>query len=226
VIDDLVRLPDLAPTFMEVGGVQPPAGLYGKSLLPILQSDKSGQVDPERNWVVTGRERHVAAAREGNLPYPMRSLRTPQFTYIRNFAPDRWPLGSPGGAAEATLPPQETLESSTYAAYSDMDASPTKAWLIAHQNDPMWKWHYDFAFGKRPAEELYDLAKDPDQVKNVAADPAYAKEKQQLSERLMKLLTDAKDPRVTGDGKTFDSPPFSGPVSEAQQKPKRAKKAQ
>ena len=29
VVDDFVRLPDLAPTFMEVGGVKPPAGLYG-----------------------------------------------------------------------------------------------------------------------------------------------------------------------------------------------------
>ena len=65
-----------------------------------------------------------------------------------------------------------------------MDASPTKAWLIAHRNDPKWKWHYDFAFGKRPAEELYDLAKDPDQINNVAADPAYAKAKQELAERL------------------------------------------
>ena len=42
---------------MEIGGVTPPAGLYGKSILPLLKSDKSGQIDPERNWVVTGRER-------------------------------------------------------------------------------------------------------------------------------------------------------------------------
>ena len=32
-----------------------------------------------------------------------------------------------------------------------MDASPTKAWLVAHRNDPKWKGHYDLAFGKRPA---------------------------------------------------------------------------
>jgi uncharacterized sulfatase len=90
-----------------------------------------------------------------------------------------------------------------------MDASPTKAWLVAHQNDPEWKWHYDFAFGKRPAEEFYDLAKDPDQVRNVAGDPAYAAAKKQLNERLQKLLADAADPRVAGDGKTFDRPPFT-----------------
>jgi arylsulfatase A-like enzyme len=209
VIDDLVRLPDLAPTFMEVGGATPPAGLYGQSLLPLLQSDKSGRIDPERDWVITGRERHVARAREGNLPYPMRALRTPDYLYIRNFAPDRWPMGSPGGAAGSTLPPKQALEGSTYVAYADMDASPTKAWLIEHRDDSTWKWHYDYAFAKRPAEELYDLKNDPDQTKNVAADSAYAKQKQEMSARLMKLLTDARDPRVVDNGRLFENPPFT-----------------
>jgi N-sulfoglucosamine sulfohydrolase len=209
VIDDFVRLPDLAPTFMEVGGATVPSGLYGKSLLPLLLSDMSGQIDPERNWVVTGRERHVARAREGNLPYPMRALRTPDFLYIRNFAPDRWPMGTPNGAAAGQLPPTSELESYTYAAYSDMDASPTKAWLIEHQSDQKWKWHYDFAFAKRPGEELYDLKTDPEQIHNLAAEPAYAKSKQEMSTRLMKLLTGARDPRVTGDGQTFERSPFT-----------------
>jgi len=209
VVDDFVRLPDLAPTFMEVGGVKPPAGLYGRSLLPVLRSDKSGQVDPERTWVITGRERHVGRAREANLPYPMRALRTSQFVYVRNFAPDRWPMGSPGPVAGAQTPPADALENNTFVAFADMDASPTKAWLVAHRDDPMWKWHYDFAFGKRPDEELYDLRKDHDQINNVAADPAYAKSKQELSERLLTLLKDAADPRVTGDGQTFDRPPFT-----------------
>ena len=225
VIDDLVRLPDLAPTFMEVGGAKVPDGLYGKSLLPILKSDQAGQVDPDRTWVITGRERHVGNAREGNLPYPMRAIRTKDFLYIRNFAPDRWPMGSPGGTATAAAqaipsplagegpgvrgPSTETLETQTYAAFADMDASPTKAWLIQHGIDPKWKPLYDLAFGKRPAEELYDLAKDPDQIHNLAADAAYAATKGKLSEELMTRLKAAGDPRVTGDGKTFDQPPFS-----------------
>src|SRR5262249_6355533 len=136
VIDDYVRLPDLAPTFLEIGDVTPPTGLYGKSLLPPLQSDKSRQIEPERNWVVTCPERHVARAREDNLPYPMRALRTPDFLYVRNFAPDRWPMGSPVAAAEKSLPPTAAMENNTYVAYADMDASPTKAWLIEHRDDP------------------------------------------------------------------------------------------
>jgi len=225
VVDDFVRLPDLAPTFMEVGGATPPAGLYGKSLLPLLQSDKSGQIDPDRNWVVTGRERHVARAREGNLPYPMRALRTPDFLYIRNFAPERWPMGSPAGAAESTPPPTAAMENNTYVAYADMDASPTKAWVIEHKDDPKWKWHYDFAFAKRPGEELYDLKKDPEQNNNIAADPAYAKSKQEMSARLMKLLTDAKDPRITGDGQTFERSPYTDAGEDPQAKKAKKNKA-
>jgi arylsulfatase A-like enzyme len=222
IVDDLVRLPDLCPTFLEVGGVKPPENLYGGSLLPLLKSDKSGLVDSTRDWVVTGRERHVGMAREGNLPYPMRALRTPDFLYIRNFAPDRWPMGAPYSVTGQGAPAGDVLESDTRVAFADMDASPTKAWLVEHRNDTTWKWHYDLAFAKRPAEELYDVKTDPDQVKNLAADPAFAAKKKQLAERLMKLLTDARDPRVTGDGGTFDKPPFSDPEPVAA--PKAGKK--
>ena len=192
----------------EIGGIKPPNGLYGRSLMPLLKSGKSGQIDPTRNWVITGRERHVGTAREGNLPYPMRALRTPEFVYIRNFAPDRWPMGSPKGVTATETPPFNSLQDETYAAFADMDSSPTKAWLVTHRNEPEWKWHYEFAFGKRPAEELYDVRTDPDQVKNLASDPAYAKQKAELSNRLMKLLTEANDPRVVEQPPRFEQPPF------------------
>lgn len=223
VLDDLARIPDLCPTFLEIGGVKPPDNLYGKSLVPLLKSDKNGLVDKSRDWSVSGRERHVGIAREGNLPYPMRSLRTPDFLYVRNFAPDRWPMGAPYSAAEST-PDLKAVDNNTRAAFPDMDASPTKTWLIAHQHDAQWKWHFDLAFAKRPAEELYDLKNDPDQMKNLAADPAFAAQKRALSERLMKLLKDANDPRVTGDGKTFDQPPFSDPEQAGAKGGKKAKK--
>lgn len=224
VVDDFVCLPDLAPTFMTIGGATPPAGLYGRSLLPILKSDRSGQIEADRTWVITGRERHVEDARAGYLPYPMRAYRTKDFVYIRNFAADRAPMGDAKTALQADVLASGALAGNTRVGFADMDASPTKEWLIAHRADPKWKWHYDFAFGPRPTEELYDLRTDRDQVKNVAADPAYAKTKSELSAQLMKLLTEAKDPRVTGDGQTFERPPFSGPLPEAAGGAKAAKK--
>jgi arylsulfatase A-like enzyme len=211
VVDDFVNLMDLAPTFCEIGGVAPPPVMTGRSFLGVLRSGKSGQVDPARTWVVTGRERHVAAAREGNLPYPHRALRTPDFLYVRNFAPDRWPMGRPKFTGRDDLPAGADLESTTYTAFADMDASPTKAWLVRRFGEPEWEWHYNFAFGKRPAEELYDLRNDPDETKNVADDPAYAERKRELSARLLKILAAANDPRVLSGGTIYENPPFTDP---------------
>jgi arylsulfatase A-like enzyme len=211
VVDDLVSLPDLAPTFLEAAGVPIPAGVNARSLLHILRAHKNGRVDASRNWVISGRERHVAFANADNLPYPQRALRTTDFLYVRNFKPDRWPLGIPVAVTETSAPAQAELESNTYAAFADMDASPTKAWLVLHRNEPQWKRYYHLAFARRPGEELYDLRKDPDQMNNLAADPAYAKEKAKLAAQLLKILSAAGDPRVTGDGQTFERPPFTNP---------------
>jgi N-sulfoglucosamine sulfohydrolase len=208
VVDDLVRIPDLAPTFLELAGVPVPEGLYGRSLLPLLQSGKSGQIDPERNWVIIGRERHVDIARENGLPYPMRALRTHDFLYIRNFAPDRWPLGEPRRLTDSSAPSAEELEQDTMVAFADMDSSPTKAWLVAHRNDPSWKPYYDRAFGKRPAEELYDLRKDPGQSHNVAASPEYQADRERLEAGLFARLRAANDPRLA-DPVPFEVSPFT-----------------
>jgi arylsulfatase A-like enzyme len=211
VIDDFVNLMDLAPTFLELGGVQPPAVMTGRSIVPLLNSPQAGQIDATRSWVITGRERHVSSAREDNLPYPHRALRTKEFLYVRNFAPDRWPLGSPKFTSRADLPKFEEIEKSTSAAFADMDASPTKAWVVHHFDDPQHKWVFEHAFGKRPAEELYDLAKDPDQIRNVAADPAYAAALKQMSTQLLTTLQQVGDPRVGPSPVKFEFPPFTLP---------------
>lgn len=209
IVDDFVRLPDLAPTFMEIAGVKLPGNLYGRSLLPLLKSDQSGIIDPTRDWVITGRERHVADAREGNLPFPMRALRTPDYLYLRNFEPDRWPMGTPTGISASGTPLFDALQSNTSVAFADMDASPTKAWVVTHRHEPDGRKFYDLAFGKRPAEELYDVRKDPDMMNNLAGNTDFATTKSGLAERLMKELTRAKDPRVTEIPIRFEYPPFT-----------------
>ncbi len=209
VVDDLVNLMDLAPTFLDMGGVKHPPGLNSKSLWPLLTSKRAGQVDPDRTWVVTGRERHVGDAREGNKPYPQRAIRTEDYLYVRNFEPDRRPLGDPRGVTADKQPSANDLENDTHAAFADMDASPTKAWLIAHRNDKEWKWHYDYAFAKRPAEELYDLKADPDQVKNLAGEKEYDATRKKLADQLTKILIDAGDPRLVETDCRFEKAPFT-----------------
>ena len=52
--------------------------------------------------------------------------------------------------------------------------------------------------GKRPADELYDLQKDPHQINNVAGKPEYAAILKSLKEKLIKNLEETKDPRIAG----------------------------
>ena len=209
IVDDLVNLMDLAPTFLEMGGVDIPDVMTGRSLLPVLESRKSGQVDPGRTWVITGRERHVARARDGQLPYPQRALRTTEHLYIINFKPDRWPMGNPYNLGPDMMPDTSTLENNTFVTFGDLDGSPTKAWIVEHRNDEKYRGYYEYAFNKRPGEELYVLADDPDQVQNVAGEPDYAEIQGRLRQQLLEELKSLKDPRVLGDGSTFDKPPFA-----------------
>ena len=204
--DDFVNLMDLAPTFLEAAGVPRPATTDGRSLMPQLTSTQnSGTIDPTRDHVIFGRERHYPTARAGNLPYPERAVRTKDFLYVHNFKPDRWPMGDPIDITDASTPPVEALRTDTDVTYRDLDASLTKAWLIEHRNDPDAADFYKATFAKRPADELYDLRIDPDQLQNVAGDPKYAGTMRELSDRLMRVLRDTKDPRLAD---APDRPPY------------------
>jgi uncharacterized sulfatase len=92
----------------------------------------------------------------------------------------------------------------TFLAFGDVDASPTKAWMMLHRDDPRVKLLWERAFGKRPSRELYDLRNDPYQMHNVADDPAYAETLRKLDGQLMSELAATGDPRSTGKGDQFD----------------------
>ena len=53
-------------------------------------------------------------------------------------------------------------------------------------------------YAKRPLEELYDVRADPDQVNNLAANPAVAATKEKLWLRLRSYLQQTGDPRISG----------------------------
>lgn len=223
VLEDFVCLPDLAPTFLEAGGTEIPSQMTGRSLLRILESTQSGLVDDTRDHVIMGRERHVAKARTDLLPYPQRAIRTKEFLYIHNFKPTRWPMGTAAGygAPDGPLPEYNQLVNNTFGAFGDLDASPTKAYIIEHRSESGMPRFFDFAFGLRPEEELFDLSKDPDQIHNVAQDPAYQKQRQQLSQRLQKTLQETGDPRTLGDGSTYDKPPFTDEPAKRKRPPQK-----
>jgi len=82
--------------------------------------------------------------------------------------------------------------------------------MIEHRDDPKVRRLFELAFGKRPAEELYDLRKDPAQLDNVAEKAEYAGTKKKLAAALVAELKATKDPRVLGKGDMFDQYPYYG----------------
>lgn len=223
VVDDFVCLPDLAPTFLEAAGESPPEIMTGRSLIDVLTSEVSGQVDSSRDHVVTGRERHVASARDGYLPYPQRALRTKDYLFVRNFKPERWPMGTgPGfGEPDGQMPLFDELEHDTFAAFADFDASPTKAYILTHHAEVEMRPYVQYAVGRLPGEELYDLRVDPDCLTNLAGEKSHAETRKAMADRLMSILRETNDPRVTGDGNSFDQSPFADPVGKRRRKPIR-----
>lgn len=185
-IDDFINVRDFAPTFLEAAGVKVPESMSGQSFLAALRSEKSGWIDPSRNRMLIGKERHDLG-RPNDEGYPVRAIRTPEYLYIRNYEPDRWPAGNP-----------ET-------SYPNCDNGPTKT-LITFQFD----LNYRLCFGKRPAEELYRVDEDPDCMKNLAFEPSLQKLKEQLRSEMEERLRQDGDPRMFGRGEVFESYKYVG----------------
>lgn len=196
VVEDFVSLPELATTFLDVAKVPAAPTMIAKPLTPLLTSDLSGQIDPSRDCVFTGRERHVARAREGLRPYPQRAIQTREHLYIINFEPDRTPMGDGPSrdADDAEFPTFEELARSTKVAYPDLDASPTKAFVVVHRDE--YPDAFEFAVGMRPRFELYDLRSDPDCLTNLAGNGNHIETQRQLHARLINYLTETGDPRL------------------------------
>ncbi|PWJ60454.1 arylsulfatase A-like enzyme [Dyadobacter jejuensis] len=193
-IEDFVSFNDFAPTILEAAGVSHQQStmqeVEGKSLLPLLQSSKSGQTGLGRDHMLVGKER-TDVGRPHDQGYPVRGIIKDKYIYTINYQPDRWPGGNP-----------ET-------GYLDTDGSPTKTEVLqARRNgtsDSFWK----LAFGKKGSEELYRFDQDPDGVKNLANDPAYKTLKASLKKQLEEELKKQKDPRMFGNGAVFDNYPYS-----------------
>ena len=224
VVEDFISLADLAPTFLEAAGLRPTADMTARSFLGVLTSGKSGQVDRNRDHVLTGKERHVPCQKTGIGGYPMRAIRTHDFLYIRNFKPARWPAGDAKGYAQPTkIVVSRPL--GTHYGYSDVDAAPTKSYMLKYRDDLKVARLFELSFGKRPSEELYDLRRDPGQLNNVADKPEYARAKSKLSTALMAELKASKDPRVLGKGDVFDKYPYyGGGLKKTSPKPSQTKR--
>ena len=64
--------------------------------------------------------------------------------------------------------------------------------------------YFHLAVNKRPLEELYDVANDPANLNNLAADPKHAALTKRLREEFLAYLKKTGDPRVVDGGEIYE----------------------
>jgi len=144
--DAMVSWVDILPTLVDVGGGRPPLEIDGRSFAGAFA----------RDGAFKGRaEIYTTHNNDTNMNvYPMRSVRTGRWKYIVNLHPEH-----------------------VYTTHIDLN--PRKdaggyfpAWRSAAQTDKKARKIVD-QYYRRPGEELYDLTNDPDEERNLAAEPRY-----------------------------------------------------
>jgi len=180
-IEALVSHTDIPATLLAAAGLPNLTGASGQSLLPVME----GKEIAVREKVFSALERHTYCRPDG-ATYPVRTVRTRDYRYIRNFAPDRWPTGGPD------------FVSSNKTFHGDIDGAPVKDELLDPANAKRFARELALCTGKRPAEELYYLSSDPDQVRNLVGSEEYREPLGELRGMLEEELRTTNDPRIEG----------------------------
>jgi len=164
--DALLQYVDVAPTLLEAAGIDPATidtgcadaagnrGFDGRSFLGVL----SGKLKEHRQHIFA---QHTTVGVNGfREPYPSRAVRDARYKLIRNLMPQNefWINGIHG---------------------SDLFAS----WQHDAAGDPRLARRVRY-LSHRPAEELYDLERDPYETRNLADDPKLAGVKRRLGQEL------------------------------------------
>lgn len=194
-VKDMISFIDFAPTFLELAGIPfEESGMHsspGRSLTDILYSEKKGQVNPDRDIVLIGKERHDYS-RPNNQGYPIRGIVSDEYMYLHNYDISLWPAGNPE------------------IGYLDIDGSPTKTEILRQfrsgENDFYWK----LSMGKRETpEEFYKISEDEECMTNLAYDEEYTEIKEKMKNRMETMLKEQEDPRMFGNGDVFNSYGYS-----------------
>ncbi|MCP4311623.1 MAG: sulfatase [Bacteroidetes bacterium] len=214
IVEDPMSFADLAPTILEVTETSPEGMLpiSGKSITHILESHEQGVVDESKTYMFAGRERH-SSSRYLNWGYPQRVIRSKDYLLIWNLKPERWPAGAPQrlvpGEDDQLYPMygiDENGKQQTGWAFTDIDGSPTKSFIIEHHDDEAYSSYFYWAVDIRPEFELFDAQNDPYCLNNLAGNPGCKKIEKEMKKALLKELKASMDPRIVGpDKEIFDS---------------------
>ena len=221
IVDDLVSFTDIAPTILELTDTKTEGMLpmSGKSILNILKSRNQGVVDPTKKYVFSGRERH-SSSRYQNWGYPQRMIRSKDFLLVWNIKHERWPAGAPQALdSVGKLLPMYGIDKNgkhhSEWAFTDIDDSPTKSFIIENWKDKTIKPFFDWAVAKRPEYELFNVQNDPFCLTNLTGKSEFSDIENEMKEKLMTELKESQDPRVVGpDKEVFDSYIRYSPIRE------------
>jgi len=161
---------DITPTILDWAGAAPPRD-YRYAPLPGRSLLPILEHEDADGW---DRVFATHSFHEIDQYYPTRSLRTRDYSYFLNLEPA---LAVPVA--------------------SDVALSPSWKAITSTPEARLGKRTLD-AFRHRPAEELYDLRADPDEVVNLAADPAQAGVLADLRAQLAQWRTATHDPWMPG----------------------------
>lgn len=173
--DAMVQYADVLPTLLDaVGGTPPGRAFDGTSFLPVLLGRKS-----THRTFVYGMHNNIP---EGPA-YPIRTTSDGQYRYIRNLTPDeiyieKHLMGWSGDGQ---------LNNPYWATWIG------NAWNQPHTYDMVKRYMH------RPAEQLYNMAKDPYELTNLADDPALSAVKARLSAELDRWMRSQGDPGAPQD---------------------------
>jgi len=189
--DAMVSWVDILPTLTELAGGVAPRSIDGRSFLPVLR----GQVREHRELIFT------THSGDGRMNvYPTRSVRTGDWKYIRNLHPEYY------------------YSTHVDLVQADGAGGYFASWVERAKTDAasaaiVRRYH------QRPAEELYDLNADPQELINLAGDS-------RQGTRLAGLRSEVDAwMREQGDtGRTFAEPRLLSDPKRAEPPPAKTKK--
>ncbi|HKU12303.1 MAG TPA: sulfatase, partial [Sinomonas sp.] len=153
-VADLVHTMDLAPTMLAAAGLPVPSHMHG---VPFLNSDGT-LVRTPNEFAFGGRDR------QGEAEDTSRTVRNSRYRYIRHYHPDRPQMQH--NDYPDRLSTWAELRRFAFEESNQLGSGERRSLLSAVQRT--------LVASNKPPEELYDLASDPHETRNLAADPAHA----------------------------------------------------
>lgn len=183
--ESLVSTVDVLPTIIEMAGGAIPPDLDGLSLVPQLRSE--GGTGHE---AVYGTHSTLGLNIPDLQPYGIRTARTAQYRYIRNLHPQN----TPRSFISEPRPLKGSLRYLRQYGVWVPPGLPTywQSWLDEAEKDRDAAAVVD-RYLHRPAEELYDLLRDPHEQENLATDPEYVSVLDAMRENLVCWMAQQKD---------------------------------